>query len=906
MPTVAETMENAVQRHKDGHLRQAEQLYQLVLQHDPNNPVALHSLGVIAHQRGNHNTAVELICKAIANNPQIPQFNNTLGLVFEALGKFEEAVTAYQQAVSIKPDYAEAYHNMAIALQSQGKYSAAVEKCKQAVSLKPDYAEAYNTIGFCLEKQEQYAEAVENYKKAIQFKPDFVEAYNHLGVVLNDQNRSAEAIENYKQALRLDPDYAEVYNNLGIALKDQEQFAEAIANFEQAIRLEPDFAEAYYNLANSLRDEARSAEAIENYRQAVHFKPDFAEAYNHLGGVLNAKGEYAEVIENDKAIENYRRALQIKPNFAEAHWNLSLALLRTGRFTEGWKEYEWRLNPDLKMTAYPHCYEIPRWDGSCFTGMRLLVHCEQGLGDTLHFARYLPMVKARGGTVILEIRKPLYRLLQSFPGVDELVEASFDNKPAVKFDYHVSLMDLPKIFATTLATIPAEVPYIHAYPTKAEYWRKKLTGADFKVGVVWAGSPTHGNDRYRSCTLKHFAPLTEVDGVRLYGLQKGAAAAQAEEAADEMAITNLGTEFEDFTDTAAAIENLDLVISVDTSVLHLAGAMGKPVWALLPFSPDWRWMLDRQDSPWYPTMKLFRQKKWGQWEPVFQSVAEELRTTAAKHKTGNHRLNYGQEKMIPAIIPYYKNKNQLEKCKAALKKQTVEVEIFIRDNSNDNIYFTAAVNEGIKKYLSQPCEYILVLNQDMYLQPFAVETMTAFMNSHPECGIGAPLQLHVEDPDYVIFAGCYEAFPFGKHQHGRLSEFTEDAQIPWCNGACMILRKEMIQEIGLLDENFVFIGSDSDYCFTARSRGWQVWRIAGARGIHEYGASGASADADIEILKIKDMTYFGKKWLTGELYKEISYEGQYYTPEIIARFMNQLRAAQSRLESYDYAGAQGP
>jgi len=915
MPTMAENIENAVQYHQGGHLRKAEQLYRLVLQRDPNNPVALHSLGVIAHQREQHDTAVELIRKAIENNPQIPQFHNTLGLVFEALGKFEEAVTAYQQAVSIKPDYAEAYHNMAITLQSQGQYSDAVEKCKQAVSLKPDYAEVYNTIGFCLEKQEQYADATENYRKALQFKPNFVEAYNHLGVVLNAQKRSAEAIENYKQALRLDPDYAEVYNNLGVALKDQEQFAEAIANFEQAIRLEPYFAEAYYNLANSLRDEARCVEAIENYRQAVRLKPDFAEAYNHLGVVLNAQGGYAETIQNDEAIENYRRALQIDPNFAEAHWNLSLVLLRTGRLTEGWKEYEWRLNPELDITTYPHCYEIPRWDGTCFKSKKLLVHYEQGLGDTLHFMRYLPLVKARGGTVILEVRKPLYRLLQGFPGVDELIEASFDDKPAEKFDYHVSLMDLPKIFATTLETIPAEVPYIHACPTKAEYWRKKLAGPYFKVGIVWAGSPTHGNDRYRSCMLNYFAPLTKVVGVQLYGLQKGEAAAQAEELADEMAITNLGTEFEDFTDTAAAIENLDIVVSVDTAVLHLAGAMGKPVWALLPLSPDWRWMLKRQDSPWYPTMKLFRQKKWGQWEPVFQRVAEELRTMAAKEirrqktefvkqKFSPHNYDGGQnisdfnkKKNIPAIIPYYKNKNQLEKCIVALKKQTIEVETFIRDNSNDNIYFTAAVNEGIKKYLSQPCEYILVLNQDVYLEPVAVETMTAFMNSHPECGIGSPLQLNVEDPDYVICGGSYEAFPLGKHQHGWLSEFTEDEQILWCNGACMILRKEMVQEIGLLDENFVFIGSDSDYCFTARSRGWQVWRIAGARGIHEHGASGLSADMDIEIQKIKDMTYFGKKWLTGELYKEMAYEGKIYTPEIITRFMNRLTDAKSRLES---------
>ena len=234
-----------------------------------------------------------------------------------------------------------------------------------------------------------------------------------------------------------------------------------------------------------------------------------------------------------------------------------------------------------------------------------------------------------------------------------------------------------------------------------------------------------------------------------------------------------------------------------------------------------------------------------------------------------------------------------------LNKQTVEgIDIFIRDNSNDNIYFTAAVNEGIKKYLNQPCKYILVLNQDMYLEASAVETMIKFMNSHLECGIGAPLQLHAENPNYVICGGSYEAFPLGKHQHGRLSEFMEDKQILWCNGACMILRKQMIQEIGLLDENFVFIGSDSDYCFTARSRGWQIWRIAGARGIHEHGASGGSRDRDIETLKIKDMIYFGKKWITGELYREMAYEGKSYTPEIIDELMKQLRDAKSRLESY--------
>jgi len=252
--------------------------------------------------------------------------------------------------------------------------------------------------------------------------------------------------------------------------------------------------------------------------------------------------------------------------------------------------------------------------------------------------------------------------------------------------------------------------------------------------------------------------------------------------------------------------------------------------------------------------------------------------------------------MIPAIIPYYKNRNQLAKCISHLGAQTVEVELFVRDNDQDNVYFTAAINEGIREYLEHPCQYILILNQDMYLECNAVERMVEFMNSHPRCGIGAPLQLHSRDPNFVVFAGGCEAFPMGKHEYGDLREFAEDKQIPWANGACMILRKEMIQEIGLLDENLLFIGSDSDYCFTARSRGWQIWRIAGARGIHDQGASGRLCSPNIEQIKIRDMIYFARKWLTGEIYRELSLEGATLTPEKTSTLMSELQQTQIELE----------
>jgi len=252
--------------------------------------------------------------------------------------------------------------------------------------------------------------------------------------------------------------------------------------------------------------------------------------------------------------------------------------------------------------------------------------------------------------------------------------------------------------------------------------------------------------------------------------------------------------------------------------------------------------------------------------------------------------------MIPVIIPYHRKKKQLDKCIAHLKNQTIKLEIFVQDSNDTNIYFTAAVNEGLRKYIARSCRYIVILNQDMYLEPAAVEIMLTFMDRHPDCGIGAPLQINSENPEYVISAGGQEAFPCGKNQHGRLLDFTEDEQIYWANGACMMLRKDMVQEIGLLDENYAFIGSDSDYCFTARSRGWQIWRIAGAKGVHDLGSSAKLAEMRIEFLKIKDMIYFSNKWLTGGLYKKLAYEENSLTVEEINRVVSGLRRSESEFE----------
>ena len=555
MMGIAEMIRDGVDYHRAGHLDQAEGLYRRVLGEEPENPAVLHLLAALAHQRGQSDVALDLVRRAIAGDAGVAEFHNTLGAILQAVGKSHEALNAYRRAVSLRPDYAEAYNNMAMVLQGRGECSNAIEMYRQAAQCDPDCAEIHYNLASALKSGGRPEEAADSYKRSLELKPDYAEAYNNLAIILREQGQIEQATENYRQAIRLEPDCVQFHSNLASILQHQGRLAEAIVHCEHAVRLDPECAEGYYNLASALRDHGRCGEAIENNKHAIRLRPDFA----------------------------------------EAHWNLSHDLLLNGDFAEGWEEYDW-WRCDLKDFNYPHQYDIPRWDGESFVGKRLFVHWEQGFGDNLQFVRYLPLVKARGGTLIFESPKSMFGLFREFPGIDELVEVSSDHRPDTQFDLYAPLLDMPRIFGSTLDAIPADVPYIFADSDRVDYWRQKLAGPAFKVGIVWSGNPRHGNDHRRSCALEYFSPLAQIDAVRLYGLQKGKAGAQTRQVSPEMAVTNLGEDFKDFADTAAAIENMDLVVSVDTAVTHLAGALGKRVWTILPFAPDWRWMLGRADS----------------------------------------------------------------------------------------------------------------------------------------------------------------------------------------------------------------------------------------------------------------------------------------------------------------------
>ena len=496
---------------------------------------------------------------------------------------------------------------------------------RRALQVKPDLAPAWNNLGRIHVDAGELEPAADCFLRAIRLKPDFAEAHFNLGEVLRTRQKQREAIEAYRMALRLNPTLVGAWNNLGNLLRDGGDPIGAAECFREVVGLRPDLHEGHYNLGSTLKDIGRAPEAAACLCEAIRLQPGHAESWNNLALVHKNEAEW------DKAIACFGESIRLKSDLAAAYWNRSFVHLLRGRFREGWQDYEWRFQLPNWRRIYPYRPRQPRWDGTADPNLTILVHDEQGLGDTLQFVRYLPEVRRRCGRVILETRRELIPLLKDSVGIDEIVARPEDERmPGVTADLHVPLMSLPFIFGTTGDTVPAEVPYIRPDALRSSAWAARIDGPGLKVGLVWAGRPEHQNDRNRSCRLETFLPLARIPGVRLYSLQKGPAESQIANSALRDAIVHLGPELHDFSDTAAALSHLDLLVSVDTSVAHLAGAMARPVWVLLPHIPDWRWMLDREDSPWYPTMRLLRKTGISTWSPLADKVAAELRRWPTK------------------------------------------------------------------------------------------------------------------------------------------------------------------------------------------------------------------------------------------------------------------------------------
>ena len=418
-----------------------------------------------------------------------------------------------------------------------------------------------------------------------------------------------------RKVLAVQPDNAFAHNLHAVLAHQAGNTMEAVTRLEQAIRLNAGVPDFHFNLGVALQALERHADAAAAYRRALALAPQHVGALTNLGRALQKQAQPQE------AVACFERALTLKPDLPEAHWGLATQRLLLGDFTRGWEEYEhrWTLPENQGLRRE---FAAPRWDGGDIAGRTILLHAEQGIGDTLQFVRYAPLLARRGAHVIVLCQPPLKRLLMEMDDVSVIA----DGEPLPEFDLQLPLMSLPRRFGTALATIPADVPYLRADPVDVRTWSKKLDGKNhFKIGLVWAGNRRHLNDHNRSCTLEALAPLADVSGIRLYSLQKGEATAGIRSASANMELVDLNDELVDFADTAAVITCLDLVITVDTAVAHLAGALARPAWLLLPFAPDWRWMLAREDSPWYPSLRLFRQNQAGDWDSVLTAVIHALR-----------------------------------------------------------------------------------------------------------------------------------------------------------------------------------------------------------------------------------------------------------------------------------------
>ncbi len=591
MSDITQILTTAAAHRLEGRLDQARALYEHVLELQPNHADALHSLGLLAYEARQSDAAQTYLKRAIITHPRVPKLYNTYGVILADAGLIDQALLAYTQATTLNPAYTDAYNNMALALSAQGKHLKAVKHLKRAIKHSPNSAVTYYNLANTL---------------------------RHLG-------SEHEAIDHYQQALRLDPKLVQAHVNLANLLQQKSRFAEAIASYKQALDMRPDHPNILHDLGNALTACGDYDEAISIFKQALSVKPRYAQALNSLGVAYKESGQC------DRAVDCYNRAITLQPDYTDAHWNRTLACLLKGDLTQGWSHYQAQYEA-LKVRTIDVRDDHPLWHGQPLKNQRILVRFEQGLGDNLQFIRYLPLIKQRGGRVIYQAKPPLLPLLKGFDGIEELVEATPDHRVSMDYDFQISLMDLPRVFNTSLNNMPSSTPYLKADPKRVAAWQETFVHSGVRIGLVWAGSRFHRNDRNRSCPLQALAPLSHIEGVHFYGLQTGPAANEAQSNPD-IHVHNLGHRLGDLSDTAAAIAHLDLVISVDTAVLHLAGALGQSAWGLLAHAPDWRWMLGRSDSPWYPTLRLYRQTKPGDWHTLFHRVACALQTYVTTFQT---------------------------------------------------------------------------------------------------------------------------------------------------------------------------------------------------------------------------------------------------------------------------------
>ncbi len=682
---VPAAFKEAIAQHQKGQFAQAKALYARIVAVQPQHYQALHLLGVAHAQTGSFQEAADTIGRAIALFPGNADFHTNRGNALRALQQQDAALACYDQAIALQANNAAAHANRAGTLLEMGRWQEAVASCDkalalapnnpdahfsrgmglhalrhldaaaasyaQAAALQPAHAHAHFNLGSVLQELQQWPQAVASYDKAIAIRPShaqshfhrayalqmmgqlqaalasydqaiaieptYAEAYCNRGVVLQELGQWQSAVDSQDRAIATKPDYAEAHCNRGVALQALRQWPAAIASFDRAIDIKPGYAKAYSNRGMALHESMQLEAALASYEQAIAIQANYAEAYSHRGLALHALGQL------DAAVASYDQAIALQSDYGQALFNKSLSLLLRGDFSIGWKLYEWRWE-DVNSQARKRNFAQPLWLGDApLAGKTILLHSEQGYGDTIQFCRYAAVVAAQGARVILEVQKGLLGLLSGLDGVAELLERGM---PLPAFDYHCPLMSLPLACRTALETIPGRQPYLRRDAGKVQHWSTRL-GAKTKprVGITWSGSAAHSNDSNRSIALSTWLPYLTGD-CDYISLQKDVRESDQTALAQHSPLRHFGEDLQDFGDTAALCSLMDVVVCVDTSVAHLSAALGIATWVLLPQVPDWRWLVDRDDSPWYPCITLYRQSTRGDWPGVLTRVAADLKS----------------------------------------------------------------------------------------------------------------------------------------------------------------------------------------------------------------------------------------------------------------------------------------
>ncbi len=620
MPTILDVLQAALNFHQAGNLDEAQRLYREVLSAQPANADAWHLLGHVAFARGDLATAIDQVRRAVQLDGGQASFHQHLAEMYLAASRPGEAEMCSRTALSLQPDAFMAHYTLGAALLQQRQLAPAIESLQRAIVLWPDFALAHLGLGTALRELGEADAAIAVLRHALQLDANLALAEVNLGAALLARGELVEAAACCRRGLQTQPNLAEAHCALGVILQKQGHLDEAIASYQQALRLNPELAEVYNNLGTIHRSRHEYVRALEYYQRALEYRPNFADALTNVGHVYKVQGHALE------AEVCYDQSLRIDPHHAMARYSRAVMLLAAGDWERGWSEYESRFDCEgFERRAFVQ----PRWNGEPLAGRTLLVHAEQALGDTIQFARFFARLEQFDGPVVFEI-PPALEVLFKQAGYRNLVPR---NQTFPHFDVHLPLLTAPWVLGTTLDTLPALVPYLAADPQRIEFWRCELgaTGT-FRVGVAWQGNPGYLGDRLRSIPLRHFRALVG-PGVELIGLQKGVGTEQLAEINGKFAVRNLGPQLDTdagpFMDTAAIMVNLDLVITSDTAIAHLAGALGVPVWVALSLSPDWRWLYERADSPWYPTMRLFRQAHFDDWAEVFAEIGAALQAEAA-------------------------------------------------------------------------------------------------------------------------------------------------------------------------------------------------------------------------------------------------------------------------------------